>query len=74
MLTCIILVLYLSIFTVNSPLTIEMKSELNTRISPEKAVEIFKKNGIEVAPEKAKNILEMLYFLAKLIVDQNFKT
>jgi hypothetical protein len=43
-------------------------------ITPEMAVKILKKEGVEIDEEKALEILDMLYFLAKLIVDQNFKT
>jgi hypothetical protein len=43
-------------------------------ITPEIAVRILKKEGIEIDEKKALEVLDMLYFLAKLIVDQNFKT
>lgn len=42
-------------------------------ITPAKAVEILKKNGSEVTEKEAENILDFMYFLAKLIIDQNFK-
>jgi hypothetical protein len=35
-------------------------------ITPEKAVEILKKNGMQVTIEQAKQILEFLYKLAKI--------
>lgn len=43
-------------------------------ITPEIAVRILKKEGIEIDEKKALEVLDMLYFLAILIVDQNFKT
>ena len=38
------------------------------------AVKILKKNGVEIDEKKAAEVLDFLYFLAKLIVNQNFKT
>ena len=50
--------------------------KLNTiprrNITTEKAVEILKKNGIEVNKEQAEKILDFMYFLAKLSVHQYF--
>lgn len=42
-------------------------------ITPEKAIEILSKNGIRIDKNDAQEILELMYFIAKLIVDQNFK-
>jgi len=42
-------------------------------ITPKKAVEILKKSGVEMSEKKAEELLDFLYFLAKLVVDQNFK-
>jgi len=42
-------------------------------IKTEKAIKILKKNNIEVNEKEAEKILDMLYFFAKLIVNQNFK-
>ena len=42
-------------------------------ITPEKAVAILKKSGVEIDEKKAAEVLDLLYFLAKLIVNQNFK-
>jgi len=42
-------------------------------VTSQKAVEILKKNGIEISEKKAEELLELMYFLAKLIVNQNFK-
>ena len=43
-------------------------------ITPEMAVKILRKNGVEMDEKKAAEVLDMLYFLAKLIVNQNFNT
>ena len=40
------------------------------RIPPEKAVELLKKNGIEVTEEQAMVILIFLYEMADIVVDQ----
>lgn len=40
------------------------------RIPPEKAVELLRKDGIEVTEEQAKVILEFLYEMAGIVVDQ----
>jgi hypothetical protein len=42
-------------------------------ITPEQAVKILSKNGINIDKNDAQEMLELMYFLAKLIVDQNFK-
>jgi hypothetical protein len=42
-------------------------------ITPEKALEILKKNGMHVTIEEAKNILELLTVLAKLEVKYYLK-
>ncbi|SDS73256.1 hypothetical protein SAMN05216490_1701 [Mucilaginibacter mallensis] len=53
-----------------------MKDKLAEKrnITPAKAVEIMRKNGIEIDEKKAAEVLDLMYFLAKLIVNQNFKT
>ena len=43
-------------------------------ITPEMAVKILRKNGVEMDEKKVEEVLDLLYFLAKLIVNQNFKT
>ncbi len=43
-------------------------------ITPEMAVKILLKNGVEIDEKKAAEVLDLMYFLAKLIVNQNFKT
>lgn len=40
------------------------------RIPPEKAVELLRKDGIEVTEEQAKIILDFLYEMAGIVVDQ----
>ncbi|WP_423147787.1 hypothetical protein [Rubrolithibacter danxiaensis] len=40
------------------------------RISPKKATEILKKDGLEVTLDEAKIILEFLYQMAEIVVDQ----
>ena len=49
-----------------------MESEV-VRISPEKAIEILKKDGLEVTLDEAKLILEFLYQMAEIAVDQYLK-
>ena len=50
--------------------------KLNTiqkrNITPAKAVKLLKKNGIDATEKEAENILDFLYFIAKLVVNQNF--
>ncbi len=43
------------------------------KISPEKAIEILKKDGLEVTLEQAKLIVEFLYQMADIVVDQYLK-
>lgn len=45
----------------------------NRNITPAKAQKILLENNIEVSEKEAEKILDFLYFLAKLIVNQNFK-
>jgi len=40
------------------------------RIPPDKAVELLKKDGIEVTEEQAKIILFFLYEMADIVIDQ----
>ena len=42
-------------------------------ITPAKAVEILKRNGQQITEKEAEKVLDLMYFLAKLIVNQNFK-
>ena len=52
-----------------------MKMRWNEKrnITPKQAVEILRKKGVEISEEKASKILDTMYFLARLIVEQNFK-
>ena len=52
-----------------------MRNTLNParNITPEKAIKILSKNGINIDKNDAEKVLEIMYFIAKLIVDQNFK-
>jgi len=40
------------------------------RITPDKAIQILKEDGITVTNEEAKEILEFLYMLGEIVVDQ----
>lgn len=42
-------------------------------ITPQKVVEILSKSGVKITEKKAEELLDFMYFLAKLIVNQNFK-
>ncbi|MDN3585003.1 hypothetical protein [Mucilaginibacter flavus] len=42
-------------------------------VTTAQAIAILKKNGREVSEKEAEKILEMMYFLAKLVVNQNVK-
>lgn len=42
-------------------------------ITPEKAVVILGKKGVKLSEKKAEEVLDLMYFLAKLIVNQSFK-
>lgn len=52
-----------------------MKHQLEDKrkVTPEMAVKMLRKGGIDVDEKKAKEFLDIMYFLAKLIVNQNFK-
>lgn len=49
------------------------KTAKKSKITPEEAAQILKKSGLEVTVQEAKNILELLYILAKLEVDHYLK-
>lgn len=42
-------------------------------ITPEKAIKILSESGIDIDKKDAQEVLDIMYFLAKLIVRQNFK-
>ena len=46
-----------------------MESEVK-RITPDRAVEILKQDGIEVTIEEAKIILDFMYEMAEIVVEQ----
>jgi len=50
-----------------------MKKYLFEKISPQTAVAILKKKGMEVTEKQAKEILDLLYLLAILEVEQAMK-
>ncbi len=50
-----------------------METSENNKITPEKAVEILKKGGMDVTLEQAKLILEFLYRLADISVAQQLE-
>jgi len=45
----------------------------NRSITPEKAKKILLENGVEVSEKEAKELLDLMYFFAKLSVDQYIK-
>jgi len=42
-------------------------------VTPEKAVKILSQNGCKIDEKEAEKLLDLMYFLAKSIVNQNFK-
>lgn len=42
-------------------------------IKPEKALKILSKSGLNIDKNDVEKVLDLMYFLAKLIVNQNFK-
>lgn len=42
-------------------------------ITTQKAIEILSKDGVKLSEKKAEEVLDLMYFLARLIVNQNFK-
>jgi len=49
-----------------------MGEQAKRKITPEQAIKILRKNGIEATEKDAEIILDFLYFLAKLTVNQYF--
>ncbi len=47
-----------------------MEDEALIRITPDKAIEILRKDGIDVNIEEAQIILDFLYSMANIVVDQ----
>lgn len=54
--------------------SMEIEHYNSDMIKPEIVIEILAKNGIHVSIEEAKNILELLYFLVNLSIDQYVNT
>jgi len=53
-----------------------MKAKLTEKrsVTTAQVIEIMRKRGVEIDEKKASEVLDLIYFLAKLIVNQNFKT
>ncbi|EHQ26579.1 hypothetical protein BDD43_0621 [Mucilaginibacter gracilis] len=51
-----------------------MKSDSSNKrtVTTSQAIKMLEKNGVKVTEKKAQEILDLMYFLAKLIVNQNF--
>lgn len=49
-----------------------MESSEDELITPERAMEVLKKDGIEVSKEQAVSILHFFYVMAEIVVDQYF--
>ena len=54
--------------------TMDTTTKEKRNISTADAVKILRKSSVEIDEKKAEEVLELMYFLAKLIVNQNFKT
>lgn len=48
-----------------------MECDVMERIPPEKAMQLLKDDGIDVDVEQAKIILDFLYEMAEIVVDQH---
>lgn len=46
-----------------------MKNEEIVRITPQKAMELLKKDGIELNIDQAKEVLDFIYEMAEIVVD-----
>jgi len=51
----------------------ETNTEKKRKVTPSQVVKILEKQGIKMDEKEAEKVLEIMYFLAKLIVNQNFK-
>jgi len=51
----------------------DANSKEKRNVSTAQAIAILKKNGVEIDEKNAEKVLDLMYFLAKLIVNQNFK-
>ncbi len=50
-----------------------METSENDKITPERAIEILRKDGLEINFEQAKLILKFLYQMADIAIDQYMK-
>lgn len=50
-----------------------MKSKKKREVTPEMAIKILKAHGKEVTPEEAKLVVDFLYKLAEMAIDQYVK-
>lgn len=51
----------------------DVESTGKRNVTPEKAMEVLKNNGVEISKKNAEELLDLMYFLAKLSVDQYIK-
>lgn len=51
-----------------------MEDNITDKISPEKAQQILFEDGIDVTVEQAKTILEFLYLMSEIVVNQHLNT
>lgn len=42
-------------------------------VTPKQAISLLQKKGIDINEKEAEKLLDIMYFLAKLVVNQNFK-
>lgn len=47
-----------------------MEDDILIRITPEKAIDNLRKEGIDVNMEEAQAVLDLLYSIAKIVVEQ----
>ena len=48
-------------------------NNIKRSLTPEKLVEAYRKKGEEISLENAEKVLNLLYFLAKLVVDHHLE-
>ncbi len=48
----------------------KLENDGENRISPERAIKLLKEDGIEVTIEQAQVILDFMYEMAEIVVDQ----
>ncbi|WP_156088729.1 hypothetical protein [Mucilaginibacter pedocola] len=52
----------------------EIEHYNNKMLAPEVAVQLLARNGINISADEAKKVLELLYFLVNLSIDQIVNT